>query len=128
MGSDDGSRWPDEGRTREFLAMVRGAQSQQYACFEYHDDGIELTTKALRAATEWLARTIDVLLAVDLDHRVVIASGALSAIDDDMAKLIVKQGFAGFFWDLAKAYPNQVAMVKIDRKGAVTFDRSFHVG
>ena len=39
---------------------------------------------------------------------------------------IVGQGLAGFFWDMSKSYPNQVAMVKIDRKGNVTFDRSFH--
>jgi hypothetical protein len=128
MESDSTSRWPDKGRTREFVEMVRASQPAQYVCFEYHDGRTALTAKALQKAIKGLVDSMQVLLAVDLEHSVVIASGALSAIDDTTAEMIVDRGLAGFFWEMSKTYPDQVAMVKIDRKGRVTFDKSFHLG
>jgi len=126
MALDAESRWPDRERTREFFDMVRAARPPQYVCFEYHGGKTELTTKALQKATQSLADSIQVLLAVDLEHSVVIASSALSAIDDTTAQMIADQGFVTFFWEMSKTYPNQVAMVRIDRKGEVSFDPSFH--
>jgi hypothetical protein len=126
MEPDAATAWPSRVRTREFVEMVRSRSPSQYVCFEYHDGGTELTTKALQTAIQWLAEQIHVLLAVDLDHSVVIASGALSVMDDAMADQIVDGGLAGFFWEMSKAYPDRVAMVRIDRKGNVTFDPAFH--
>ena len=118
-------RWPDREQAQEFVEMVRAAPPAAYVCFEYHDGSTKLTAKALRKATEWLVDSIQVLLAVDLDDRVVIASGALSAIDDATADMLIDRGLSDFFREMAKAYPDQVAMVEIDRKGGITFDPGF---
>jgi hypothetical protein len=126
MGSDDKRGWPDKRRAREFVDMVRARKPGQYVCFEYHDGESPLTAKALQKAIEWLVDSIQVLLAVDLEHSVVIASGVLSGMDEAMAGMIVDQGLDSFFWRMSKDYPNEVAMVKIDRKGGVTFDPSFY--
>ena len=127
MGSDDKRSWPDKRRTREFVDMVRTRKPGQYVCFEYHDGESPLTAKALQKAIEWLVDSIDVLLAVDLEHSVVIASSELSALDEAGAARLVDEGLWSFFWWMSKKYPNQVAMVEISRKGEVTFDSSFHL-
>jgi hypothetical protein len=128
MASSGERAWPNKERSQEFVDMVRASEPGKMVCFEYHDGESPLTTKALMKAMQWLVESINVLLAVDLDHSVVIASGVLSQIDEKMVKQIVDEGLGSFFWMLSKELPNNVAMVKIDRKGGVAFDPSFHVG
>ena len=66
--------WPNKERRKEFVEMIRASTPGRYVCFEYHDGRTELTREALVKAIEWLVDSIQVLLAVDLEHSVVIAS------------------------------------------------------
>jgi hypothetical protein len=120
----DKQKWPDEERRKEFLQMIRNAKEGQYVCFEYHDGRTKLTTKSLQKATKNLVDQIDVLIAVDTENSVIIASGELSRIRDEIAQALIDKGMFHFFWELAKVFPNRVAMVKIDRKGNFEFDKS----
>lgn len=121
--------WPDRQRRQEFVEMVRSIRPEAYACFEYHDGDSPLTAKGLEAAIGYLANSMPLFMfAVDLEHSVVIASGAFSIMSDMTASKIVEDGLEDFFLALTRKFPDRVAMVIIDRKGGVTVDPAFQRG